>query len=236
MTSSKLSDLGLTELDKDLQTKISELALIIPWNNDANIEIWIEVDKFVIRIEQTIDPIEILKLSNHPKAKALYDWLILSNDNIVWYKESLKNDTFWLVENWIRLWSSFFFLEDESEPIHKGTIITHKSSFNLEQFKNYTSEKLDKTKKVPYKWKSYIDALPWNDENKILFFINVLWLNKWFADEDWVFHISYWSGLVTYDWKNWEDLVMVYKEGERAYLGEGLVYANSPRIRCIKNY
>ncbi|MDD3794230.1 MAG: hypothetical protein PHI37_05425 [Candidatus Gracilibacteria bacterium] len=227
----RLHDLGLSELDRELQTKISDLALSLPGNRDVDFRIGIEVDKIVIKIEQAIDPIEILKLSNHPKAKALYDWLMLDDNNILWYKESLESGRFGLVENGIRLGSSFFFLEDEVEDIKGDTI----SSFDIEEFKNYTSEKLDKSKKVPYKWKSYIDALPGNDENKILFFMNVLGLNKGSLDDDGVIHISYWGGLITYDGGDGEHFFMVYKKGKIANLGECFTHANRPRIRCIKS-
>lgn len=102
--------------------------------------------------------IEKIQNSNHPRKKALLEWLNL-DENKSWYLECWKEIE--LVEWWIKILWQTLSLDDEAGRFwFSPTLIWNNPSVITRSY-----------------FEELIAFLPWNKANKIRFFLDVLWMN-----------------------------------------------------------
>ncbi len=150
-----------------------------------NTEVWDEAERMNSKINLAFlerGPkriLERIKNENHPRYDWLVNWLQYSRLNLNWFKENIWTN-FDLVSDWIMLLWDVFELENETiESIETNKGINGVvNDWKGTKFTFYAA--LDYAKKVwkivPTEWHKYKWFLPWSEENKINFLIDVLWL------------------------------------------------------------
>lgn len=118
--------------------------------------------------------INILSKINHPASIAFFTWLKRNQENIIWYSaENLEKIE--LVHNGIKIfWNTIDLQNEEAESDWKNIFkVEWKTYFKHNSIWNYLESV----------WKKLVDFeeiskfLPWDIENKIDFFVSVLWLD-----------------------------------------------------------
>jgi len=164
------------------QTTSDAVSNIIENISERNLEKNPVVEKKLI---QTNSPIEKLKNSiwkpqEHPRAKALLEWIWQGTENVDWYVNNVWNGSFDLItdSDWEHLlkiqWNNWR-LEDEkmSEDLERWI---WNSDWNT-YFDFSAQQKLfwDNVPKTD-DWEQLVAFLPWDNINKSIFLTQVLWL------------------------------------------------------------
>lgn len=183
---------------KEFIEKIEELIdkFLLNWvNNQVNNWWWSTTIQNVQQItwdavrgviDYSYNPIEKLKNSiwkpyEHPRAKALLEWIKLSKENEVWYVKNVFNGSFDLIRDtdWEYLlkilWNNWR-LEDE---IWTPTGINWVINKNWKSYFPFDMQNRLFWDKVPSNsdWEKLFNLLPWNNKNKIVFLKEVFWLD-----------------------------------------------------------
>jgi hypothetical protein len=192
-------------------------------------------------VQESLNHIEALRQSIHPRKNWLLDWIDLNNENKKWYLENIwkKVD---LIQDGILLLGDIFELNDE-EFLGKWNWILNDSwntFFSWEASKKHVKSVW---KEMVFDWWKYIDFLPWNDKNKIFFLQKVLWLNL-LGYWNWYIYRERWFIPIMFKrkWKTWfywwlnenngdaNHLVFDKNEIEISNINKNFFY----RLRCLK--
>jgi uncharacterized protein (TIGR02145 family) len=119
----------------------------------------------------TESPIEVLSQSSHPRGKDLYEFVISSPENKLWYQQN--KDNIRLVENGIEIQGLTFSLEDEKAPDNGNNIWNQDGNtyFTFDAAQRHAAEQ---GRRVPTdtEWQKLDDFLPKGQAAK--FFLDVL--------------------------------------------------------------
>jgi len=129
----------------------------------------------------------------HPLYKKLFDFVNISDENKVWFDE--KKDEILLVEDWIWIWWLIFDITDLKAEPNNIDIWENKWNFYFSFYAANEHAKFN-NKRLPTRdeWKKFISFLPWSNENKVNFLINVMNfpLSGFRCRDNWFF-CNYWE-------------------------------------------
>lgn len=151
------------------------------------------INQFIENTESILSNINSIEYdeSTHPKYKEFYEWILSNSLNEKWFET--RQDNILLVDWWIQILGDTFLLEDEIASdwdwiinIDWNTYFTPESaSKHIEgkDLKLISNKDIDK----------YVNFLPWNIDNKLAFFQNILNFKlNWYYDPTIRIPISKW--------------------------------------------
>ncbi len=129
----------------------------------------------------------------HPLYNDLYHYIHSSTINTNWYESHM--DQIRLIDDGIEIVGLKFDILDLSAEVNDKDIWIHNNCYYFTfEMANYHAKRIGKRLPTVQEWKKFIDFLPWDIQNKVLFLTQVMKFPlSWFRCWDNWFFCNFWE-------------------------------------------